>query len=142
MDPQVTVHVRYVSASMNAIILLHSGECCSAGTTERIPTCETGYDSNAQNCAHAADDRPDTDITFRRALTQFDEHFSLQLRDLFGGLVQGAAEPHLGTQELQSVADHVVDVDGERVVFGPHVDAFLPPDVTLQKHEKSLCHMD
>lgn len=63
--------------------------------------------------------------------TQFDEHLPLQVRHLLGGLVQGAAELHLGPQQLQAVSDHVVHVDGERVVLGPNVQALLPPDVPL-----------
>lgn len=66
--------------------------------------------------------------------TQFDEHLPLQVDDLPGGVLQGAAEPHLGPQQLHRVADHVVDVDGERVVLGPNVGALLPPDVALRRH--------
>ena len=58
----------------------------------------------------------------------------LQVADLPAGLLQGGAEPHLGPQQLQHVADHVVHVDGERVVLGPHVQALLPPDVALYIH--------
>lgn len=70
--------------------------------------------------------------TQRLFLTQFDENLPLQVRDQFCSLVHWAAESHLWSEQLQGVADHVVDVDGERVVFGPIVDALLPPDVALQ----------
>lgn len=63
--------------------------------------------------------------------TQFDEHLPLQVQDLPGGLVQGAAEPHLGPEQLQAVSDHVVHVDGERVILGPNIQTLLPPDVAL-----------
>lgn len=73
-------------------------------------------------------------ITQRHPPTQFDEHLSLQVADLLDGLLQGTAEPHLRPEQLQRVADHVVDIDGERVVLGPHVQALFPPYVPLQTH--------
>lgn len=69
--------------------------------------------------------------------TQFVEHLPLQVRDLPGGLVQGAAEPHLGPEQLQAVSDHVVHVDGERVILGPNIQALFPPDVPL--HTEASC---
>lgn len=65
-------------------------------------------------------------------LTQLDKHLPLEVGHLLGGLVQRAADPHLGPQQLQRVADHVVNVDGKGVILGPHVHALLPPNVALQ----------
>lgn len=99
--------------------LLHARKCCSAGLTESRRTGETG-----------------TERAGSIGLTQLDEHLPLQVRHLLGGLLQRAAEPHLGPQHLQRVSDHVVDVDGERVVLGPNIQAPFPPDVPLHTQIK------
>lgn len=106
----------------------HLGKMRLHGPTWSCRTGRTGCSTSSKRRRQA-----------RRATpTQFEEHLPLQVGDLLGGLLQGAAEPHLGPQQLQRVADHVVDVDWERVVLGPNVHALFPPDVALRRHRRGL----